>query len=57
MRHEGRTVEVDFTSGSVVRQFERVEVKGRGAGRETAIAVWKLTGADSDGQAFELVKP
>ena len=58
VRHEGRAVEVDFTSGSVVRRIEPVEAKeGRSVTRGTTVVVWRLTGTDSDGTPFELVKP
>jgi hypothetical protein len=39
MRHEGRTVEVDFTTGRTVRSVEPVEARGPG-GAKTA---WKTT--------------
>jgi hypothetical protein len=39
MRHEGRTVEVDFTTGRTVRSVEPVEARGPGGAK----TVWKAT--------------
>jgi len=39
MRHEGRTVEVDFTTGRTVRSVEPVEARGAGGAR----TAWKAT--------------
>jgi len=49
MRHEGRTVEVDFTTGRTVRSVEPVEAR-RPGGAKTA---WKAT-LDGPGGAEEL---
>jgi len=49
MRHEGRTVEVDFTTGRTVRSVEPVEARGPGGAKPA----WKAT-LDGPGGAEEL---